>query len=35
MSGFWVGADPGGKDKFGLAFLDAAGAVLHYSLLGG
>ena len=22
MSGYWVGADPGGKDKFGLAFLD-------------
>ena len=27
MSGFWVGADPGGKDKFGLAFLDVAGAL--------
>ena len=23
MSGYWVGADPGGKGKFGLAFLDA------------
>ena len=24
MSRFWVGADPGGKNNFGLAFLDAA-----------
>ncbi len=27
MSRFWVGADPGGKDSFGLAFLDVAGAL--------
>ena len=25
MSGLWVGADPGGKDSFGLAFLDISG----------
>ena len=25
VDGFWVGADPGGKDKFGLAFLDTSG----------
>ena len=28
MSRFWVGADPGGKNNFGLAFLDAAGKQL-------
>ena len=27
MSGFWIGADPGGKDKFGLALLGDAGEV--------
>ena len=26
-SAFWVGADPGGKDAFGLAFLDASGGL--------
>ena len=25
MAEYWVGADPGGKNKFGLAFLDASG----------
>ena len=25
MSGLWIGADPGGKGSFGLAFLDASG----------
>jgi len=25
MRRFWIGADPGGKDAFGLAFLDDAG----------
>ena len=28
VSKFWVGADPGGKGKFGLAFLDEAGKQL-------
>ena len=28
MSRFWVGADPGGKKNFGLAFLDVAGEQL-------
>ena len=28
MSRFWVGADPGGENNFGLAFLDAAGMPL-------
>ena len=27
MLRFWVGADPGGKDAFGLAFVDVSGAV--------
>ena len=27
MSPFWVGADPGGKGRFGLAFVDLSGAV--------
>ena len=27
MSRFWVGADPGGKDAFGLAFVDVSGPV--------
>ena len=27
MSRFWVGADPGGKGAFGLAFVDVSGAV--------
>ena len=26
-SALWVGADPGGKDAFGLAFLDASGGL--------
>ena len=25
MTRYWIGADPGGKDKFGLAFLDDGG----------
>ena len=28
MSRFWVGADPGGENNFGLAFLDETGEVL-------
>ena len=28
VSRYWVGADPGGKNNFGLAFLDKAGEVL-------
>ena len=27
MKEFWVGADPGGKGSFGLAFLDASGGL--------
>ena len=27
MRRFWIGADPGGKDRFGLAFVDVSGAV--------
>ena len=27
MKGFWVGADPGRRDAFGLAFVDGSGAV--------
>ena len=27
MRWFWIGADPGGKDAFGLAFVDVSGAV--------
>ena len=32
MNGFWIGADPGGKDSFGLAVLDASGGLHRYTI---
>ena len=34
---YWMGADPGGKGKFGLAFLDTTGEAveLRYGFLRG
>ena len=32
LGGFWVGADPGGKGNFGLAFLDISGCLICASV---